>query len=1143
MDTEDLTDEVNNQYEKNKAVNSNEGGNSHSLSNQTTRKIEFDRGIPLSFDFVKNDVHTMDLSIHIILREILWKIMKSPLQIFIIVLAIYLLICVSFFKTELVRIHIYVIILPQVALLILQICYDLIGYIMIYLNDRRTNSQQTNIYDFEQKCFVGSVWSEIRVGHIVKVNKEEIVPADIVIIETLDSNHYCYIDESSITGVFDAFKIKRSCLDTQTPTMKPIKINEYIKNIKGMIKYEEPNAELNYFAGRLKLESFPRASDISIENFIMRGSSVKNVKCVYGIVVYTGMETKIMQVIKSQKGDVNFIKQDRNLINHSYKTYQYAFIAIYLIILLNQIVGLMARGYRFEGNIKKFYYLEVEDWFDEYYITFTIFALYVQLFIPFVWFNLIYLAYFILSSFITWDIKVIKKSQNSVDIINNNCLGDFGQVKYILSDKTGTLTNRKFNLKACLIEKKYYSFDSLDKKDDNYIFRSEQSDWIQNLPIAKDLAKERENGPIHNFLEYLCICHSVKIRKRDNIFLSNDKSFGASYAEEKAVLRVLKNLGYSLVKTKNDKFILEINGVTKIYYIVGKNRYSEERERMSIIVKKRKTDNDSLLLCKGNNANLIHYLALNSDDEKQQILDQIKRISNLGYRYFIICKKFLFEDDTNAFITKYKSAENNLIQRETLFENLANEYENEMDLLGILFFEENFSNELRYSVNKLEQAGINTWIVSGDRRDNVVSLAKNLEMVSPSSNIVEFTREDHLDDLDIKMNMHLLQFIGSSDNDNLLQSSSNEQHGISFSQQKKIQTKDLHMLLDGECFNLICGDNRLYQSLIILLGHTKQFMGYSFSPINKYKLTKIMQDYIVHNSKLLAIGDGLNDLMMLKEANLSIGIRSKEILQIRNTCDIIVTKFPQIVDLILVHGTWNLYRLISICSFSTYACTFIVFPIILKQANIPIGGTYSESTLIIIMCKLLLLNISLILIKCLDHNVERSFIGIAPYTYEENYLNACKSRELFISSFLKGIIDSLIVFYGVNYTINRNLNIFGQTDNKLLAENIVNFSSYLIIYLKLVTLETSCINVPSIFVSLISITGILLFEFIDDDNFYATKEFFGYINLMFLMILIIFVSYGFEFTLKCRIIIFNSSLYLNLKNKFLNMIECIFKLT
>ena len=94
------------------------------------------------------------------------------------------------------------------------------------------------------------------------------------------------------------FKIKKASNDTQAPSMKIMKFVEYVKNIKGVLKYEEPNSNMDSFKGRLKLENFPRASDISQENFVLRGSTLKNVRYIYGLVVYTGMETKIMMTLK-----------------------------------------------------------------------------------------------------------------------------------------------------------------------------------------------------------------------------------------------------------------------------------------------------------------------------------------------------------------------------------------------------------------------------------------------------------------------------------------------------------------------------------------------------------------------------------------------------------------------------------------------------------------------------------------------------------------------------------------------------------------------------------------------------------------------------------------------------------------------------
>jgi len=333
------------------------------------------------------------------------------------------------------------------------------------------------------------------------------VPADMIILETMDSNHQCYVDISSINGVFDQFSIKKACTDTQTPSLKSVKFTEYVKSIKGMMKCEEPNSDLYTFSGRLKLESFPRASDITEENFIMRGSSIKNVKCVYGMVIYTGMETKIMQILNSKKNN-SIIKNDRNIIYKTFIFIHYMLIGILTTFCIMFSLQLVNKKFYLQDFQKSFFVYPSRDLYNGIYEFILVF----QLYIPNTWYNLIFIAYYILALFIKWDVKVKQKSKYVIDIINNNCLSDFGNVKYILTDKTGTLTSRKFILKACSVKGKLYSIDPLDRKDDNYIFRMKNSD-ISDLELYQDLnSNNSASHNINSFFEYLTLCHSVKIK-------------------------------------------------------------------------------------------------------------------------------------------------------------------------------------------------------------------------------------------------------------------------------------------------------------------------------------------------------------------------------------------------------------------------------------------------------------------------------------------------------------------------------------------------------------------------------------------------------------------------------------------------------
>ena len=263
-----------------------------------SRKIEFEKGMPLSFNFVDNRIFTIPFSFRGYLTFVGKQICETPLNLCIILICIFYLIAFLVDMDRFDNLNIFYSVAFHLLILFIEIFSATISYISIYINDYKVNNQTAHIYDYERKKFVDSAWKEIKVGQIIKILKDEIVPADIILLESMDHKHQCYLDNSSISGNFDMFTIKKACNDTNAPSMKVMKFVDYIKNIKGILKCEEPNSNMKTFNGRLKLESFPRASNINQDNFVMRGATVKNVRYIYGLVVYTGMETKMMMTLK-----------------------------------------------------------------------------------------------------------------------------------------------------------------------------------------------------------------------------------------------------------------------------------------------------------------------------------------------------------------------------------------------------------------------------------------------------------------------------------------------------------------------------------------------------------------------------------------------------------------------------------------------------------------------------------------------------------------------------------------------------------------------------------------------------------------------------------------------------------------------------
>ena len=1152
-------------------IDLNADNQAYSEEAKMTRKIEFDRGTPLNYDFPSNKVHTIPYTIKGFFKFTWKKIGNSPFNLCIIVIFLFYLIAYLIEMKAITQLKLFYSISFHISTLIIQFFVICIEYIRIYMNDLKINNQKARIYDTESRKFVEDSWKNIKVGNIICVKKDEVVPADIIILEALDHNHQCYLDYSSVNGIFDSFVTKRACQDTHAPVMKKILLGEYMKNIKGFLKYEEPNSNMHIFNGRLKLESFPRASDIKDDNFVMRGSTIKNIPLVYGLVVYTGMETKIMMTLKftqssnnhhsndipsknhmlsSHKNQFNsvIIKRDREIIKVTLKFIQYILILIYfffvVLLFLIELHKSYLCYYSFKNGYKKenddHYYLDFysidkininnsknskTDPFYEMFLTVVQYALTMHFLFPFNWFGIMEIAYLILTKFIQWDETVLLKRKNKAEVINVNCLADFGQVRHILTDKTGTLTNRKFALKVCSIHGKLYSFDELERKDENYVFRIKDND-LKNLEIYQELHSNSKFAPnIKEFLENLLLCNSVKLYRteiNDNNNKNNNKVFASSYAEDKAMLKTFSKIGFKILNIKHNLITLDINGEKKLYQIIGLNKYTEDRNRMSILLRNEK-DPGSMLLCKAKDLTIFSLIKKSNpqiDNEIAKTRYQIKELSKYGFRPFIFCKKNLTEEETNIFIEKFKTAENYVVKSEEHLKNLAIEYEQGMSLVGVLFFEEKIPKDLKYSITKLQNSGIKVWIASGDKRENVLSVGKNLNLYNPKSIRGDFSDKDKPEDLDIKMSMLLMQFLFPNDKINKMKT----RKGVSVESNIKSSSKDLTILLSGGCFSRICSDQRNFQSLATLLSYCTSLLAYQFTPNNKYILCQMIRQYCSKNSKVLAVGDGFNDFTMLKEADLSIGIRSREILQVRNTCDVIVSKFSQIVNLILLHGTWNFWRLINIALTSFYAHFIITLPTFIHQNSNPYGSCFFLFSPGMITLMILTINLFIILVFCFDQPVERTLLSLNSNVYKENFYDSKKLILEFALDAIRGLADSLIIyfyFYKVD-CINKE----GETLDQEIFGVAIFCTLFSTVILKVYTLRLRSINIIQIFCGILTIVIIYGISYINSLHQNIVIQGFSYLVLFFNSMLVIAICFIYEYTAISLVIYFSDEEFL-----------------
>jgi len=1118
-----------------------------------SRKLEFEKGFPLSYGFIDNKIFTIPFTFRGYLTFIGKKISEAPLNICMIFVCLYYLIAFLADMDNFGHLDLFFSISFHLLILVIEIFLSTIDYISIYINDYKVNNQIAHIYDNEQRKFIDTTWKEIKVGQIIKILKDEVVPADIILLESMDHKHQCYLDNSSINGNFDMFTIKKACNDTNAPNMKVMKFVEYVKNIKGILKYEEPNSNMNSFNGRLKLESFPRASGINQENFVMRGSTIKNVRYIYGLVVYTGMETKMMMTLKYTEENENkggyseftygntnqvkknqfnrvIIKKDNEFIRQSLKGTQYWIISVYVIILVVVLLMGVHKGvYLFlskeEAYADYLFYSfkkgDKDNSLYEIFIGITRAVLTFHIFMPFNWFGLIEISYYILSCFAEWDENIKRNKDEKVEIINSESLANFGQVRHIVTDKTGTLTKRKFDLKLCSIHGKIYSFQFDDIRDDSFIFQVKEND-INELEILKEAKSNSKFSPlIKEFIESLSLCHSVKVshyntvnnnvpsnnpnnqnnkqnigKENGNTIKIEERDFASAYCEEVATFKILKKFGYQLIKSKGNKIQLKVNDKNKFYKIVGHNKYNKSRKKMSIVIRK-SSGNGSVMLCKANDMSAFDLINPEEKNfpEIEKSKKQIKELSKYGFRYFILLKRELTEEETENFANKYKSAENYVVKSDEHLNNLAIEYEKDLSFLGIIFFEEKIDPDLKYSISRLSGAGIKVWIASGDKKENVLSMGRALDLYDPKSIMGDFSDKDKPEDLDIKMSTLLMQFLFPNDKINKMKTRTGA--NVDVKSMKAGNSKDLTILISGNCFTRICNDQRNYQSLATLLSYCTYLLAYQFSPNNKLVLCQMIKNYCSKNSRLLAAGDGFNDFSMLREADLSVGILSREILQVRNTCDVIVTNFSQIVDLILVHGTWNYKKILKIALLSFYMHFLLLIPKLFYLNENYNGFAFYDGKNLIFTLNVLVLNLFILLMITFDVPVERALITLNLNVFKDNIYDNNKMILLFGIEALKSLIDSSLVYFISKNIAQTSMNIIGENIDIDTFGNQILYGSYALVIFKVLLLNLKYVNHIHIIITFFCLGFLIAITFIN--NFYQDSVVYGLTQLNILL--------------------------------------------
>lgn len=359
----------------------------------------------------------------------------------------------------------------------------------------------------KQGGFRETTWAGLHVGDIIKIEKDQQVPADLLLLYSAEEKGNCFIETKNLDGETN-LKEKKANSKLQQVYADGKFESMYSQNLS--FSFERPNPYLYTFTGKITL---PDGSMLPLDNnnFILRGCSLRNTNFIYGVVTYNGHESKIM--LNSVKAQPKVSLLERMMNKQIFKI-----VIIQISICLFFAVFSVVYQEVYKSELKYMEFDKDNSLSNEWYISWPIYLgkwiLILNNFIPISLMVSHEMVKYIQAMVITRDKKMESNLYGHIAAVvqSSSLTEELGQIDYIFSDKTGTLTCNIMDFK------KLYSGGEVYGEDfDSGLKKKEYKD-LPNVAIREaklfDTLENKEN-PHHANLDktlwFLALCHTALV--------------------------------------------------------------------------------------------------------------------------------------------------------------------------------------------------------------------------------------------------------------------------------------------------------------------------------------------------------------------------------------------------------------------------------------------------------------------------------------------------------------------------------------------------------------------------------------------------------------------------------------------------------
>lgn len=889
-------------------------------------------------------------------------------------------------------------------------------------------------------------WKDINVGDLIRIRADEEVPADIVLLSSSDSEGICFVETKNLDGETN-LKSK-----TTLACGHQLQHSRDLKNTKFWIECDGPNPHLYHFKGTIHYENYDNnkqiideneAESISNDNVILRGCTLRNTKWAIGVVVYTGLELKIMLNGGFTPVKISKISRELNLsviIN---------FVVLFILCFVSGVIN--GIFYDNDDTLRVFFEFAAYSPTSAGNGTLAFFVALIiyQSLVPIS----LYISIEIIKScqafFIYADVKMFYEKLNFPCTPKSWSISDdLGQVEYIFSDKTGTLTQNIMEFKKCTINGKSYGLayteakQGMDKREGvdivketerwNRALLEAKTDMVNNLNlfVRNDQFREEaltfisddyvndtlvphkkiaeQKAANEAFMLALALCHTVVTEANKSDRLLND--FKAESPDEEALVSVARDLGIVFKNRLRKSLEIEIYGQPKKYELLHIIPFTSTRKRMSCILKNE--DGDIILYCKGADNVMFQRLSSGISDEMlSKTALHLEDFANEGLRTLCIAQRSVDAEKFREWYARFKTINTSLDDdKEEKIDALNEELETDLFLLGGTAIEDRLQEKVPESISILREAGIKLWVLTGDKIETAINIGFSCNLLSNEMKLLvvrpEEDGEDQREYIDGLITKYLQEYFSISVN---TPEEVEDQLAVA-RLDHSVPISNTALIIDGAALTLIFAEESPLKHKFLLLGkQCRSVLCCRVSPAQKADVVYVVKNSL--NVMTLAIGDGANDVAMIQAANVGIGIAGEEGRQAVMSSDYGVGQFRFLTRLLLVHGRWSYKRLAEMVPCFFYKNVVFTFTCFWYGIYNNFDGLYLYEYTFLMFYNLAFTSLPVIILAIFDQDVSDSVSMVVPQLYRSGILGEDWSQYKFVWYMVDGLYQSVISFF------------------------------------------------------------------------------------------------------------------------------------